>query len=118
MTLRLGNVVIDCEHPTEVARFWSAALALPVDDGASEFFVSLGSDEPGPTMFLIKVPEPKTTKNRLHLDLLADDRANEIERLVGLGATHVADKHEWGHSWAVLRDPEGNEFCVAESPQP
>ena len=66
-------------------------------------------------MFL-KVPESKTAKNRMHLDLVVDDgvpRDEEVARLVALGATHVTDRHEWGHSWAVLNDPEGNEFCVA-----
>ncbi|MGI8723263.1 MAG: VOC family protein [Geodermatophilaceae bacterium] len=70
-----------------------------------------------PTRFMfIKVPERKTAKNRMHLDLRMEKsvpRSLEVARLVDLGATHIADKDEWGHSWAVLTDPEGNEFCVA-----
>ena len=113
MTLTLGNIVVDCARPQTVAEFWSEALGLPTDEGASEFFVSVGREAPGPTMFFIAVPEPKSTKNRVHLDLVADDRRAEIDRLVALGATFVADKDEWGHSWSVMTDPEGNEFCVA-----
>ena len=63
----------------------------------------------------LAVPEPKTAKNRLHLDLETDDRAAEVARLVELGATHVADHDEWGISWSVLTDPEGNEFCIADA---
>ena len=116
MTLSLGNITLDCARPTVVAAFWSEALGLPVDEGGHEFFASVGRDRPGPTMLFLAVPEPKSTKNRMHLDLVADDRRAEIERLVGLGATFVADKDEWGLSWSVMADPEGNEFCVAEAP--
>ncbi len=62
------------------------------------------------------MPEAKTAKNRMHLDLRVEKsvpRSLEVARLVDLGATHIADKDEWGHSWAVLTDPQGNEFCVA-----
>ena len=116
MTLTLGNVTIDCARPPTVATFWSEALDLPIDEGAHDFFVSIGRSQPGPTMFFVAVPEPKTGKNRVHVDLVADDRRAEIDRLVGLGATFVADKDEWGLSWSVMADPEGNEFCVAQAP--
>jgi predicted enzyme related to lactoylglutathione lyase len=59
------------------------------------------------------VPKGKEVKNRVHLDLQADDRAAEVERLVSLGATVVHDKDEWDVKWTTLADPEGNEFCVA-----
>lgn len=64
-------------------------------------------------MMFIAVPEGKTVKNRMHLDLQADDRAAEVARLVELGATVVHDKDEWDTRWTTLTDPEGNEFCVA-----
>jgi hypothetical protein len=51
----------------------------------------------------------------MHVDLITPDRQAEVDRLIGLGATHVTDVEEWGHPWAVLQDPEGNEFCVSES---
>jgi predicted enzyme related to lactoylglutathione lyase len=59
-----------------------------------------------------RVPEPKTVKNRVHLDLRADDRRATVDRLVGLGAELVADHEIPELAWSVLRDPEGNEFCV------
>ena len=58
--------------------------------------------------------EKKEAKNRVHVDLVAPDRAAEIERLIGLGASRVRDVEEYGMQWTVLQDPEGNEFCVAE----
>jgi predicted enzyme related to lactoylglutathione lyase len=62
-----------------------------------------------------QVPESKTAKNRMHVDLVADDREAEVDRLVGLGAKRLADQAEFGLRWTVLADPEGNEFCVAGS---
>ena len=59
------------------------------------------------------MPKGKEVKNRVHLDLQADDRAAEVERLVSLGATVVHDKDEWNVRWTSLSDPECNEFCVA-----
>jgi predicted enzyme related to lactoylglutathione lyase len=64
------------------------------------------------------VPEPKTVKNRVHLDLMPDDRTRdeEVERLLGIGATLVADhRRPDGAGWVVLADPEGNEFCIERS---
>ena len=114
VTITLGNVTIDCDDPQKVASFWSAALGRPVDDGASEFFVSIGREDSSQTgWFFIKVPEPKQVKNRAHFDLHTDDREAEVERLLGLGATRVGDYDEHGAVWTTLRDVEGNEFCVA-----
>jgi predicted enzyme related to lactoylglutathione lyase len=120
MALEIGAITMDCAHAARLAEFWSAALGRPLDpgeDGAGEFFASIGRSDPTPgvpAMMFIQVPEGKTAKNRAHLDLTASDRAAEVERLVGLGATVVHDKDEWGVRWTTLADPEGNEFCVAE----
>lgn len=117
MTLSVGSVTVDCDDVAKVAGFWSAALDIAVDPDPSPYFASLNrSSSDLPRFLFVKVPEAKTAKNRLHLDLLVDElapRSQEVARLVDLGATHVADKDEWGHSWAVLTDPEGNEFCIA-----
>jgi hypothetical protein len=117
MTVSIGSVTVDCEDVWTVAGFWSAALHIPVDPEPSPYFASLNQNSADlPRFLFIKVPEAKTAKNRMHLDLVVDDsvpRNREVARLVDLGATHVADKDEWGHSWAVLTDPEGNEFCVS-----
>jgi Glyoxalase-like domain len=74
---------------------------------------SLSSDD-HPTWLFAKVPEPKTAKNRMHVDMAAADRDAEVARLIELGATRVADMNEWDYEWTVMHDPEGNEFCVAQ----
>lgn len=117
MTLSVGSVTVDCNDVAAVSEFWSAALGLPMDPGPTRFMASIRHGVGHlPRMMFLKVPESKAAKNRMHLDLLVEDavpRDQEVPRLVDLGATHVADKDEWGASWAVLTDPEGNEFCVA-----
>jgi Glyoxalase-like domain len=68
-----------------------------------------------PTWMFSKVPEPKTAKNRMHLDLMSPDPEAEVVHLIELGATRVADMNEYGYEWTVMADPEGNEFCVAKA---
>jgi hypothetical protein len=120
MGIRVGNITIDCNDVMRVARFWSAAMERPLDDGASEHFASIGGSDPDrtePAWYFAKVPEPKTAKNRMHVDVF-DPSPDAIDRLVGLGAV-VVDEHEmpWaGHRWTVLQDPEGNELCVGARP--
>jgi Glyoxalase-like domain len=116
VTLHLANITFDCDDALTVGRFWSAVLDRPLDPEPSEHFSSIGLGDTADTSWLFaQVPEPKTAKNRCHVDLAVgdDDPESEIARLVDLGAKRVADKDEWGHSWAVLQDPEGNEFCVS-----
>lgn len=114
MSLSMGAVVLDCHDAQRVGHFWSAVLARPLDEGASEGFASIGVRQPNgqPWMFA-KVPEAKVAKNRAHVDFTADDRDAEVARLVGLGATVVGHHDEYGVQWTVLQDVEGNEFCVA-----
>jgi hypothetical protein len=114
MTLQLAHVTFDCADPSRVSAFWSAATGRPVDDGANQYFASIGfGDKLEAKWVFITVPESKTAKNRVHLDMHAEDREAEVARLVGLGATRVADHDEHGTRWTVLTDVEGNEFCVA-----
>lgn len=117
MTSRIASVTLDCEHARSLAEFWAQVVGRPVAAGPpepSEFFASIApGDDGSPMMMFLKVPEGKTAKNRLHVDLSTDDRAAEVARLVALGATHLYDKDEWGVSWSTLTDPEGNEFCVS-----
>lgn len=120
MTSHIAAVTLDCANALTLAEFWSAVLGRPIDEGepaASPFFARIAAsdgDDAGPMMMFIQVPEPKTVKNRTHLDLGTDDREAEVKRLLELGATRVHDKDEWGVQWTTLADPEGNEFCVAE----
>jgi hypothetical protein len=115
MSLSLEAITFDCADPVSLAAFWSAALGGQVDDGASSYFASIGRSTPGtaPVMMFINVPEGKSAKNRVHLDLHAADRPAEVARLMALGASHVGDRNEHGHTWTTLQDPEGNEFCIA-----
>ena len=114
MTLRLGNITLDTNDNLAVANFWSAALGRPLDEGASDHFASIGIDDATTAgWFFIAVPEGKATKNRVHVDLRADDRDAEVARLLALGATRFADYDEHGQNWTTLVDPEGNEFCVS-----
>ncbi|WP_024876146.1 VOC family protein [Saccharomonospora piscinae] len=114
MTLVLENVTIDCADPRSLAEFWTAALDWRVTvDFEGEMLVLSAQDESGTSLSLQRVEEFKQGKNRVHVDLTADDRGAEVARLVGLGAT-VRSEHEIpGIAWTVLADPEGNEFCIA-----
>ena len=114
MAVRLHHVVVDAHDLPGLARFWAQALGWRVlSERARE--VVIGPDESAPIgMCFMPVPETKTIKNRVHLDLTtgADDRDAEIERLLRLGARRVNIGQTGEESWTVLADPEGNEFCV------
>ena len=117
MPLRVGNITFDCDDVLKVAQFWSAALDRPLDPGSSPGFASIGGgdvERAQPAWYFEKVPERKQAKNRVHLDFVDPD-ASAVERLVGLGGSVVAEHAIFGgrHSWTVMQDPEGNEFCVA-----
>ena len=85
-------------------------------DDPEEFEIRPAPDRP-PGLLFVRVPEPKTLKNRLHLDFRPDDRDAAVARLLDLGATR-ADIGQGEQTWVVLRDPEGNEFCVLSSRRP
>lgn len=114
----LQNVAIDCANAYELARFWSEATGCPLhpdsEPGDHETQVMLPE---GPVLHFNQVPEPKTIKNRVHLCLRPKtSREEEVERLLGLGASLFADHRQPdGTGWAILADPEGNEFCVLRS---
>jgi hypothetical protein len=111
--LNLAHITFDCADAAALAGFWSQILQRPVDDGANEHFATIGAAADGPTYMFLKVGELKTAKNRCHLDLTADDRTAQVQRALELGATFLAERNEYGHHWAVLQDPSGNEFCIA-----
>ena len=110
------EVTLDCVDLDSTAAFWQAALGYGRQDTVEGRFISLSGD--GPSLSLQRVTEPKTAKNRMHLDLLVDDVEAEVARLQALGATSVTigPREEFGQRWFVLADPEGNEFCVAREP--
>ena len=118
MTSTPRTVTFDCADPRAQAAFWSQVVGRPVDDGATGDVVAIGlwaeATSGQLALLFLRVPEGKSTKNRVHLDLGCDDRGAEVPRLVALGASHVSDHEDFGIAWSVLTDPEGNEFCIAD----
>lgn len=143
MAIKL-QVVFDAADPPKLAAFWGEAIGYVEEDPPDGFdsweawavandlpredwdrYASrVDPDGAGPRLFFQRVPEPKTAKNRVHLDLgvsggrsvpIEDRRrrvADAVERAVTAGATRVKDYDEAGQHWVVLQDPEGNEFCL------
>jgi hypothetical protein len=111
MAGRFYQLAVDCRDPASLARFWAAALGLEILFEAPDEVVIGKDPHDYPGLCFVPVPEPKTIKNRLHIDIDPDDRDAEVQRLIGLGA-RPADVGQGEVSWVVLADPEGNEFCV------
>ncbi|WP_328479040.1 VOC family protein [Streptomyces sp. NBC_00377] len=116
MTSAIRHVTIDSSDAYALGSFWSEVLGLPLheDDhpGDPEALIE------GAGILFVTVPEAKNQKNRVHFDLQPQDRTREeeVERLLALGATLADDRRKPdGTGWAVLADPEGNEFCVERS---
>ena len=105
----VAALAIDCHDPPELARWWSRLLGgtVEVDDDGDATLYTLDDL----TIDFLRVPKAKTGKNRLHLDLRTTDLAAAIEQAIALGATRADDVYDGG-IWQVLRDPEGNEFCL------
>jgi predicted enzyme related to lactoylglutathione lyase len=118
MSLSIFTVVVDCSDPHRVAAFWSEALGWTVHERNPDELQLANPDESGISLYFMKVPEPKVGKNRLHLDLLAPGpMGSEVQRLLWAGAQLVEVRQdppslENPDTWTVMRDPEGNEFCV------
>jgi predicted enzyme related to lactoylglutathione lyase len=114
MPVQLHHIVIDAHDLPRLARFWTQALGWKVLSEREREIV-IGADDNAPVgICFMPVTDPKTVKNRMHLDLTssASDRAQEIDRLLTLGAHRVDIGQTGTESWTVLADPEGNEFCV------
>jgi predicted enzyme related to lactoylglutathione lyase len=110
----LREIIVDCNDARRVAEFWGRALGWEVQDSHGVLWMSQsGAEFPDLLLVFVEVPEKKTVKNRLHLDVspVGCDRDEEVTRLVALGARPV-DVGQRQTPWAVLADPEGNEFCV------
>jgi Glyoxalase-like domain len=122
---RLKQIVVDCHHPADLARFWAAALddfEVRVNDDAETDRLAALCYTPETEPFVIldglhleicfqKVDPPPVAKKPLHLDMRTDDRAREVRRLEDLGAS-VRGRFE-AHTW--MRDPEGNDFCLVDT---
>jgi predicted enzyme related to lactoylglutathione lyase len=107
--LGLAAVVIDCSDPQALAAWWGRLVGREVRvdaDGVASLLT-----EGGLVLDFVRVPESKTAKNRLHLDLRTTDVGAATEQAVRLGASRAEDFQHDG-TWQVMRDPEGNEFCL------
>lgn len=122
----IRDVIFDARHPASIARFWAAAIddyqVAPYDDAELARLRNIGINDPeddpavlvepvtgrGPRLFFQLVPEARTVKNRVHLDLQAADADADADLLTRLGARVLA-RHQ---DWITLADPEGNEFCI------
>jgi hypothetical protein len=113
--LGFAQVVIDCENAIKLAEFWSGLVERPINPGANEFyaFVPASEDRTFPALMFLQVEEPRSGKNRWHLDFFAADPAAQVDRAVGLGAERRGDFDEYGAKWTTLADPEGNLFDIA-----
>lgn len=115
MTTNIG-LVLDCRDPQALAAFWAEALGYVEIGPAGAYVLLMDPEGIRPKLLLQGVPEEKTTKNRMHLDIDAADIDAEAARLEALGAQRLAaePQHEHGTNWILLADPEGNEFCVCD----
>jgi predicted enzyme related to lactoylglutathione lyase len=115
--LTVQALCIDAADPSALARFWQEVLGwrITIEQDAEVFLEPpAGSPQDGvaPDLLFSREPEPKVSKNRLHLDLRPADQDAEVLRLEGLGARRVSVGQSEDVSWVVMADPEGNEFCV------
>ena len=122
MASRFSELVVDSRDPHALARFWAQVLGYEIIDESDDLVEIAGAEQTPeamrrgvvpPTIVFAAVPEAKTVKNRLHIDLRPIDRTRdeEVERILALGARHV-DVGQGEQTWVVLADVEGNEFCV------
>jgi hypothetical protein len=128
MSLRWHTMVVDCHDVKAQSRWWADVLGWQIAYEADDEVVVAPSHLVGesrqiplaerqPGLIFVSVPETKTLKNRLHIDLAPakdDDQEAEVRRLESLGATRL-DIGQGDVTWVVLADPEGNEFCVLSS---
>jgi hypothetical protein len=111
----IHSITFDCSDAYKLASWWSEVVGQPIhaDDNPGDE-AALIEMPAGPRLLFIQVPDSRTVKNRVHLDLCPEGtRDAEVERLLGLGATLFEDhRRPDGSGWITLTDPEGNEFCV------
>ncbi|TWG93354.1 hypothetical protein L615_006300000270 [Nocardioides sp. J9] len=124
MTSYISHTTIDCTNAYELSEWWKPVLGYVDIDGDPNLpgheECMVRDPQTGHQLLFIEVPDAKSVKNRVHLDLRPRERTRdeEVEWLLGYGATQVADHrgiHGPGSGWVVLADPEGNEFCILRS---
>jgi predicted enzyme related to lactoylglutathione lyase len=110
--LTVENVTFDCADPRGLAEFWAEATGHKIEQQSDDLVWLSPTGGSQPNLIFMKVPEPRTVKNRAHVDFRVPDLEAEAARLIALGATRGALHREHGFVWAVMADPEGNEFCI------
>ena len=115
MTGSIG-FVLDCADAEALAPFWTAALGYRQEGAGGGYVVLVDADGTRPKLLLQTVAEPKVAKNRMHVDVHVPDVDAEVARLEALGGRRVEGeaRHQFGTTWIVMADPEGNEFCVCD----
>jgi hypothetical protein len=108
----LATVVLDSDDLQRVGRFWETALERELEQLEPDKYYWLAGEPP---LTFVNVPEPKTTKNRVHIDWHAPDREAEVAHLIELGATRLWDVTNENFEWTTMADVEGNEFCVVQA---
>jgi predicted enzyme related to lactoylglutathione lyase len=116
---RFHWLVIDTVDPARIAPFWCALLGVQERGWFGDDYLMLTADGGVPPVAFQRVPEAKSIKNRLHVDLEVDDLDGALTRIVALGGSAVSDILEMpdGYRWRVMADPEGNEFCIVPRDQ-
>ena len=113
MTVRIGEIAIDCTDARVAAAFWSEALGYRITD-SDDIGVALAGDSSAATLVFLASSDIKAHKNRIHFDVCPTEgttRDEEVARLEALGASRI-DVGQSDVSWVVMADPDGNEFCV------
>ena len=105
--------VLDVNDLERSARFWSKVLGKDISFTA-DTYCRIGRGDDPPSLLLQKVPERHERKNRAHIDLDVTDLRSAVQRAVSLGAARLVETSEHGITWAVMADPDGNEFCLVQ----
>jgi len=115
MTLTLAMITVDTHDADQLADWWAEQMGADVLERNDGWYVVLQGGTLPIRLSFQKVEDPTSGKNRLHLDVMAEDLDAEVDRLVGAGATLVERRGGESFRWVTLADPHGNEFCVADN---
>jgi predicted enzyme related to lactoylglutathione lyase len=112
VTAKVGTVMLDCRDLDTMVAFWGRLLGLEEQARYPDYVWMSRLSDGGPALAFQRVPEPKTVKNRMHLDMAVPDLDDTVALVAELGGSRLADHEIGDFRWIVLADPEGNEFCV------
>lgn len=110
--MQVASITVDCDDPHRLGGFWSALLGVAVVEVGEEYVELAKLADGAPNLLFIKVPEAKSSKNRLHLDLVVPDVKAAVDAAIDVGAVRAEGELGGPFPWTVMLDPEGNEFCL------